>query len=105
MTYPLSSDSDFNFQLLEILSFAPYEGSDISDVIVAANQIAPVLFCHLAVYHRRGKYDPLPDVSISLLDERHTGSHTREKVSVLNRRMERRHFILTLLGCSNNVDY
>ncbi|KAK1761668.1 cytochrome P450 [Phialemonium atrogriseum] len=41
MIYPLSSDSDFNFQLLEALSFAPYEGSDISEMLVAANQIAP----------------------------------------------------------------
>lgn len=37
----LSSDSDFHFELLRALSVAPYQGSDIGEVLVAANKIVP----------------------------------------------------------------
>lgn len=38
---PLSSDEDFHFELLRVLGLAPYEGADISEVLIAANQITP----------------------------------------------------------------
>lgn len=37
----LSSDEDFHFEILRVLGLAPYQGSDIGEVLVAANQIAP----------------------------------------------------------------
>ncbi|KAI0840415.1 2,6-dihydropseudooxynicotine hydrolase [Hypoxylon sp. FL0890] len=37
----LSSDEDFHFEILRVLALAPYQGSDIGEVLVAANQIAP----------------------------------------------------------------
>ncbi|KAI1212158.1 2,6-dihydropseudooxynicotine hydrolase [Annulohypoxylon truncatum] len=37
----LSSDEDFHFGILRVLGLAPYQGSDIGEVLVAANQIAP----------------------------------------------------------------
>ncbi|KAI1378755.1 2,6-dihydropseudooxynicotine hydrolase [Hypoxylon crocopeplum] len=37
----LSSDEDFHFEILRALSVAPYQGSDIGEVLLAANQIAP----------------------------------------------------------------
>ncbi|KAI2465932.1 2,6-dihydropseudooxynicotine hydrolase [Annulohypoxylon bovei var. microspora] len=37
----LSSDVDFHFEILRALALAPYQGSDIGEVLVAANQIAP----------------------------------------------------------------
>ncbi|KAK3938534.1 Alpha/Beta hydrolase protein [Diplogelasinospora grovesii] len=39
--YQLSNDSDFHFELLRVLSMAPYEGSDIGETLVAAKQIIP----------------------------------------------------------------
>ncbi|KAI1336717.1 alpha/beta-hydrolase [Xylariaceae sp. FL0016] len=35
----LSSDPDFHFEILRDLSMAPYQGADIGEVLVAANQI------------------------------------------------------------------
>lgn len=35
----LSSDSDFHFEILRVLALAAYEGSDIGEVLVAANKI------------------------------------------------------------------
>lgn len=37
--YQLSTDADFHFEILRVLGFAPYEGSDIGEVLVAANKI------------------------------------------------------------------
>ena len=37
--YPLSNDTDFHFELLRVMSLAPYEGADIGEVLVAANKI------------------------------------------------------------------
>lgn len=37
----LSSDADFHFEILRVLSVAPYQGADIGEVLVAANQIVP----------------------------------------------------------------
>ncbi|KAI4867211.1 2,6-dihydropseudooxynicotine hydrolase [Hypoxylon rubiginosum] len=37
----LNADSDFHFEILRALSFAPYQGADIGEVLVAANQIVP----------------------------------------------------------------
>lgn len=42
--YQLSQDSDFHFEILRVLSMAPYEGSDIGEVLVATNQIQPADF-------------------------------------------------------------
>lgn len=39
--YQLSKDSDFHFEILRALGLAPYEGSDIGEVLIAANQINP----------------------------------------------------------------
>lgn len=39
--YQLSDDSDFHFEILRVLGFAPYEGSDIGEVLIATNQIKP----------------------------------------------------------------
>jgi pimeloyl-ACP methyl ester carboxylesterase len=39
--YQMSKDSDFHFEILRVLGFAPYEGSDIGEVLIAANQIEP----------------------------------------------------------------
>ncbi|CRG91953.1 hypothetical protein PISL3812_09007 [Talaromyces islandicus] len=39
--YQLSKDSDFHFEILRVLGFAPYEGSDIGEVLTAANKIKP----------------------------------------------------------------
>ncbi|KAI0018488.1 2,6-dihydropseudooxynicotine hydrolase [Xylariomycetidae sp. FL0641] len=39
--YQLSSDEDFHFEILRAMSLAPYQGSDIGEVLVAAAQIAP----------------------------------------------------------------
>ncbi|KAH8698855.1 2,6-dihydropseudooxynicotine hydrolase [Talaromyces proteolyticus] len=39
--YQLSSDPDFHFEILRVLALAPYEGSDIGEVLIAANQILP----------------------------------------------------------------
>ncbi|KAI0881992.1 2,6-dihydropseudooxynicotine hydrolase [Annulohypoxylon maeteangense] len=36
----LSSDADFHFEILRALALAPYQGSDIGEVLVAANQIS-----------------------------------------------------------------
>ncbi len=38
---PLSSDSIFSFEILRILAHARYGGSDIAEVLTAANGIAP----------------------------------------------------------------
>ncbi|VUC27394.1 unnamed protein product [Clonostachys rosea] len=38
--FQLSSDEDFHFELLRVLSLAPYEGADIGEVLVAAKKIA-----------------------------------------------------------------
>ncbi|KAI0472538.1 alpha/beta-hydrolase [Xylariaceae sp. FL0804] len=38
---PLSSDSDFSFEILRDLNSAPYGGADIGEVLVAANEIQP----------------------------------------------------------------
>ncbi|KAI1454001.1 2,6-dihydropseudooxynicotine hydrolase [Annulohypoxylon moriforme] len=35
----LSSDEDFHFEILRALAFAPYQGSDVGEILVAANQI------------------------------------------------------------------
>lgn len=37
----LSTDSSFHFEILRVLSGAPYQGSDIGEVLVAANKIVP----------------------------------------------------------------
>ncbi|CAH0046982.1 unnamed protein product [Clonostachys solani] len=37
--FQLSSDDDFHFELLRVLSLAPYEGADIGEVLVAAKKI------------------------------------------------------------------
>lgn len=39
--YQLSPDPDFHYEILRVLGFAPYEGSDIGEVLVATNQIKP----------------------------------------------------------------
>lgn len=39
--YPLSSDSDFHFEILRLLGLASYEGADVAEVLVATNRIAP----------------------------------------------------------------
>ncbi|KAK5991582.1 Hydrolase acrC-like protein [Cladobotryum mycophilum] len=39
--YQLSADSDFHFEMLRPLSIAPYGGSDIGEVLIAAQQIKP----------------------------------------------------------------
>ncbi|KAF3492149.1 2,6-dihydropseudooxynicotine hydrolase [Arthroderma uncinatum] len=40
----LSPDGTFNFELLRDLSIAPYEGADINEVFIAANEIRPGSF-------------------------------------------------------------
>ncbi|KAI1384756.1 2,6-dihydropseudooxynicotine hydrolase [Hypoxylon trugodes] len=40
----LNSDEDFHFELIRVLALAPYQGADIGEVLVAANQIAPGSF-------------------------------------------------------------
>ncbi|KAF9339005.1 hypothetical protein BGZ91_007299 [Linnemannia elongata] len=40
--YQLSADDDFHYELLRILGIAPYEGSDIGEVLVAAKKIEPL---------------------------------------------------------------
>ncbi|OTB05947.1 hypothetical protein M426DRAFT_21378 [Hypoxylon sp. CI-4A] len=37
----LSSDEDFHFEILRDLSLVPYQGADVGEVLVAANQIKP----------------------------------------------------------------
>jgi dienelactone hydrolase len=37
----LSADPDFHFEILRAISLAPYEGSDVGEVLVAANSIKP----------------------------------------------------------------
>lgn len=37
----LISDEDFNFQILRALAQAPYRGSDVGEVLIAANQVKP----------------------------------------------------------------
>ncbi|EEQ29246.1 hypothetical protein McanMca71_006649 [Microsporum canis] len=37
----LSSDETFNYELLRDLSIAPYEGADVNEVLIAANEIKP----------------------------------------------------------------
>ncbi|KAI0135100.1 2,6-dihydropseudooxynicotine hydrolase [Daldinia grandis] len=37
----LSSDKDFHFEILRALALAPYQGSDVGEVLVAANHIIP----------------------------------------------------------------
>ncbi|KAM4065269.1 2,6-dihydropseudooxynicotine hydrolase [Hirsutella rhossiliensis] len=39
--FQLSSDSDFHFEILRTMSLSPYEGADIGDVLIAANEIKP----------------------------------------------------------------
>ncbi|KAL7628042.1 hypothetical protein AAE478_002238 [Parahypoxylon ruwenzoriense] len=39
--YQLSSDEHFHFEILRVLSLAPYQGADIGETLVAANQITP----------------------------------------------------------------
>ncbi|GJJ75475.1 hypothetical protein EMPS_07833 [Entomortierella parvispora] len=39
--YQLNDDPDFHYELLRILGLAPYEGSDIGEVLVAAKKIKP----------------------------------------------------------------
>lgn len=39
--FQLSTDADFNFEILRVLSMAPYEGADIGEVLVAAKEIEP----------------------------------------------------------------
>jgi dienelactone hydrolase len=39
--FQLSSDTEFHFEILRVMSLAPYEGADIGEVLVAANQIRP----------------------------------------------------------------
>ncbi|KAF9584868.1 hypothetical protein BGW38_004875 [Lunasporangiospora selenospora] len=37
--YQLNGDPDFHYELLRVLGLAPYQGSDIGEVLVASNQI------------------------------------------------------------------
>ncbi|TWU71292.1 hypothetical protein ED733_001728 [Metarhizium rileyi] len=37
----LSSDAEFHYEILRTMAIAPYEGSDISEVLVAAQQVKP----------------------------------------------------------------
>jgi hypothetical protein len=39
--FQLNNDSAFHFEILRVMSFAPYGGADIGEVLVAANQIRP----------------------------------------------------------------
>lgn len=39
--FQLSNDTEFHFEILRVMSLAPYEGADIGEVLVAANQIKP----------------------------------------------------------------
>ena len=39
--YPLSNDPEFHFELLRVLGLASYGGSDISETLLAANEIIP----------------------------------------------------------------
>ncbi|KAI1800391.1 2,6-dihydropseudooxynicotine hydrolase [Daldinia bambusicola] len=55
----LSSDANFHFELLRPLGLAPYEGADISEVLVAADHIVA------------GDFDSWYDAFISLADRVH----------------------------------
>lgn len=37
----LNEDPDFHYELVRIIDYAPYEGSDVAEVLVAANEIVP----------------------------------------------------------------
>ena len=37
--FQLNNDTEFHFEILRVMSLAPYEGADIGEVLVAANQI------------------------------------------------------------------
>ena len=39
--YQLSNDTEFHFEILRVISLSPFEGADIGEVLVAANQINP----------------------------------------------------------------
>lgn len=39
--HQLSTDPDFHYELVRIMDYSPYEGSDISEVLVAAQSILP----------------------------------------------------------------
>lgn len=40
--FQLNGDTDFHYELLRVLGLAPYEGSDVGEVLVAANKIEPL---------------------------------------------------------------
>lgn len=37
----LSQDPDFHYELIRVMDYAPYEGSDVGEMLVAANEIVP----------------------------------------------------------------
>jgi dienelactone hydrolase len=39
--YQLSSDTDFNFEMVRVLNMAVYEGSDIAETLLAVNNVIP----------------------------------------------------------------
>ncbi|KAM0715244.1 hypothetical protein Q7P37_008742 [Cladosporium fusiforme] len=56
----LSEDSDFHYELVRTMDYAPYEGSDVAEVLVAAKEIKP------------GDYESFYKAFNNLADRTHT---------------------------------
>jgi hypothetical protein len=62
--YILSPDSDFHFELLRVLSMAPYEGSDIGESLLAIANVQP------------GDFESFTNVFLSLAERTYASAET-----------------------------